>query len=157
MESCNIQIAEPGDAATVFAMVRELALHEGSLEAVTSSMTRWREMLDDDEVTVLIATLDGEPIGFVSSVRRLHLWSGEVIVVLDDLYVRPQARNAGVGEALMRALAECSGDQVIRWEVDEHNVAGQRFYLRLGARLRRKVIAAWQPESTSRHPVCPTS
>jgi ribosomal protein S18 acetylase RimI-like enzyme len=36
---------------------------------------------------------------------------------------------------------------LVRWEVAEQNVAAQRFYRRLGATLRAKVIAAWSPEA----------
>lgn len=138
-------------------MVRELAAHEGSLDSVTSHEQRWREMLTDANVTVLIASMRGEPIGFVSAVRRLHLWSGREIVALDDLYVRAGARDRGVGEALMRALADRSGEQLIRWEVEESNLAGQRFYVRLGAKLRRKVIAWWDPTGSDRRAARPTS
>lgn len=143
----DVVAADPGKAATVFAMVRELAAHEGSLDAVTSSEQRWCDMLADPDVIVLIAVDHGAPVGFVSAVRRLHLWSGDHIVALDDIYVRPGARNKRVGEALMRALAVHAGTLPIRWEVEEGNVAGQRFSLRLGARLRRKVIAVWTPSA----------
>lgn len=154
----RIVVAEPGDAAAVSAMVRELAAHEGSLDAVAADAQRWGEMLGEPDVTVLMAVADDdEPIGFVSAVRRLHLWSGTEIVGLDDLYVRSSARNSGVGEALMRALAARSGAQPIRWEVEEGNLAGQRFYLRLGARLRRKVVAWWDPTTTAALRPRPTS
>ena len=141
----DIVVADRADAATVLAMVRELAAHDGSLDAVKSDEQRWAEMLTNPAVTVLVAVDHGEPVGFVSAVRRLHLWSGDEIIGLDDLYVRPQARNHGVGEALMRALADDVGASLIRWEIDDANVAAQRFYLRLGAMLRRKVIAWWRP------------
>jgi GNAT superfamily N-acetyltransferase len=125
-------------------MMRELATHEGSLSAATTSEDRWRELLARDDVTVLLAMVGSDVVGYVSAVRRLHLWSGLEVVALDDLFVRPGYRNSGVGEALMRSLAARS-DRPIRWEVDEGNLAGQRFYLRLGARLQRKVVAWWNP------------
>jgi ribosomal protein S18 acetylase RimI-like enzyme len=136
--------ADPSHAPTVHRLMRELATHEGSLAAATTSEPRWRELLERDEVTVLLAMVADEPAGYVSAVRKLHLWSGHDIVALDDLFVRAAFRNAGVGEALMRALARRS-DLPIRWEVEEGNLAGQRFYVRLGARLRRKVVAWWEP------------
>jgi ribosomal protein S18 acetylase RimI-like enzyme len=157
LDAVRIAVADPTAAGAVCAMVRELAAHEGSIDSVTSDEQRWREMLTDANVTVLIASMHGEPIGFVSAVRRLHLWSGREIVALDDLYVRAGARDRGVGEALMRALADRSGEQLIRWEVEETNLAGQRFYVRLGAKLRRKVIAWWDPTGSDRRAERPTS
>jgi ribosomal protein S18 acetylase RimI-like enzyme len=143
----RIVLADPSHAATVHAMMRELATHEGSLAAATTSEARWRELLERDDVTVLLATVGDHPAGYVSAVRKLHLWSGHDIVALDDLFVRAAFRNTGVGEALMRSLARRS-DLPIRWEVEEGNLAGQRFYVRLGARLRRKVVAWWEPGTT---------
>lgn len=126
-------------------MVRELAVHEGALAAVTTDEDGWRQLLGDDRVTVLLATVDGEPVGYVSAVRSLHLWSGRQIMALDDLYVRAPLRDRGIGEALMRELARHSDGLALRWEIEEGNIAGQRFSVALGARLRRKVVAWWHP------------
>ncbi|MFN8024650.1 MAG: GNAT family N-acetyltransferase [Acidimicrobiales bacterium] len=141
----EIVAAGPDDAALVHVLVRELAAHEGSSSDVTTTVERWRELLAHDDVHVLLALVDGDPVGFVSAVRKLHLWTGRDIVALDDLWVRPDWRNRQIGESLMRALADRHPGLAVRWEVDEGNLAGQRFYLRLGARLRRKVVAWWQP------------
>ena len=157
LDALRIAVAGPTAAGVVCTMVHELASHNGSLDNVTADEQRWREMLADPDVTVLVASIKGEPIGFVSAVRRLHLWSGREIVALDDLYVRAGARDGAVGEALMRALGDRSGEHPIRWEVEETDLAGQRLYLRLGAKLRRKVIARWDPTGTDRRAARPTS
>jgi GNAT superfamily N-acetyltransferase len=150
----RIVTADRSHAGAVRTLMRELAAHEGSLDVATTTEQRWRELLDHHDVTVLLAVTGDEPIGFVSAVRKLHLWSGEEIVALDDLYVRAPFRDAGVGEALMRALAGRSG-RPIRWEIEEHNLPAQRFYLRLGARLHRKVIAWWHPDADVATPDLP--
>ena len=143
--------ADPSHAGTVRALMRELAAHEGSLAAATTSEQRWSELLARDDVTVLLARVAGEPVGYVSAVTKLHLWRGHEIAALDDLYVRPAFRDAGIGELLMHALARRAGVP-LRWEVEEGNLAGQRFYLRLGARLRRKVVAWWEPDADGQAP-----
>jgi hypothetical protein len=38
-------------------------------------------------------------------------------------------------------------DLLIRWEMREDSTDAQRFYRRLGASLRTKVIAAWSPDA----------
>lgn len=151
----RIVTADRSHAGVVRTLMRELAAHEDSLDVATTTEQRWRELLDHHDVTVLLAMIGDEPAGFVSAVRRLHLWSGEEIVALDDLYVRAPFRNAGVGEALMRALAARS-DRPIRWEIGEDNLAAQRFYLRLGARLHREVIAWWHPDADVATPDLPS-
>lgn len=143
----HIEVVPAGtdDASIVHTMVRELAAHEGSLGSVSTTVERWGELLVHPDVVVLIARADGDAVGYVSAVRALHLWSGVDVVLLDDLYVRAPWRGRGVGPLLMRAVADRHAGLAVGWEVDEGDLAGQRFFLHLGARLRRKVIAWWQP------------
>jgi ribosomal protein S18 acetylase RimI-like enzyme len=141
----DVRRAGPEDAETVLTMVREIAAHEGDASDVVSDLAAWTAMLARPEVVVLVARRDGHPAGYVSAVRRLHLWLGEDILVLDDLYVREGFRDAGVGRLLMLQLAALADGTLIRWEMREDNDAAQRFYRRLGASLRTKVIAWWRP------------
>ena len=141
----DVRRAGPDDAGTVLTMVREIAAHEGDVTDVASDLATWTRMLARPDVVVLVAERDGVPAGYVSAVRKLHLWLGTDILALDDLYVREGYRDAGVGRLLMRELAAVADGMLIRWEVEEDNVAAQRFYRRLGASLRTKVIAFWQP------------
>jgi GNAT superfamily N-acetyltransferase len=149
----DVRRAGPDDASVVLAMVREIAAHEGgsqgAAEHVAGTEEDWARMLGRDDVVVLVADRDGQPVGYVSAVRKLHLWTGGDILALDDLYVRPASRDAGVGRLLMTELARWAAPQdlLIRWEMREDNTAAQQFYRRLGATLRTKVIAAWAPEA----------
>jgi ribosomal protein S18 acetylase RimI-like enzyme len=145
----DVRRAGPADAGTVLAMVCEIAAHEGDASAVQGTPESWARLLGRPEVVVLVAERDGRPAGYVSAVRRLHLWLGRDILVLDDLFVREGYRDAGIGRLLMRELAAIAAPEqlVIRWEVREDNVAAQRFYRRLGATLRRTVIAFWTVEA----------
>ncbi len=145
--SPTVRRAGPDDAAAVVAMVGELAALEGDDFAGTAE--RWAALLRRDDVLVLLAERDGVPVGYVSAVRRLHLWLGTDVLTLDDLYVREGSRDAGVGRLLMAGLARLATaeDLVVRWEVREDNAAAQRFYRRLGASLRPKVVAWWPPEA----------
>lgn len=142
-----IRRATPDDAPDVAAMVREIATHEGQAAHVHVSEDRSRTLLARPEVVVLLAECGGEAVGYVSAVRQLHLWTGGDVLALDDLYVRPGARDAGVGRRLMAALAALAAPErlLIRWGVEADNVDAQRFYRRLGATLRPKVLAAWTP------------
>ena len=141
--------ATPADAAEVAAMVAEIAAHENQAEHVHVHAERWRTLLERPEVIVLIAERAGQAVGYVSALRQLHLWTGGDVLNLDDLYVRPGHRDAGVGRRLMAALAAVAApDQLlIRWGMEVDNVHAQRFYRRLGATLRPKVLAPWSPDA----------
>ncbi|MEU6135095.1 GNAT family N-acetyltransferase [Nocardioides sp. NPDC047086] len=103
--------------------------------------------LERPDIIVLLAEIGREPLGYVSAVRRLHLWSGSDIIALDDLYVRASQRGAGGGRLLMTALAERAGGLTITWGVQPDNDAAIRFYRRLGATVRAKVVCAWNGEA----------
>ena len=143
----TIRRATPADADDVAAMVGEIAAHEDQTAHVHVDVDQWRRLLSRPDVVVLLAERGGAAVGYVSAVRQLHLWTGGDVLNLDDLYVRPGHRDGGVGRQLMTALAGLAApDQLlIRWGMEVDNVDAQRFYRRLGATLRPKILAAWTP------------
>lgn len=147
-EPVSVRRAGVDDAALVRTMLLELATHEDSAHAVHATVEDWRRMLANPAVVVLIAYLDDQPVGYVSGIHQLNLWIGDQIFAMDDLYVRAEARDRGIGGRLMAALAEHAAESnlLITWGVREDNDAGHRFYRRLGAALRTKVVASWQPQ-----------
>lgn len=149
----DIRIASPADADALDAMVKELAEHEHSLEHVRTDPATWRRLLARPDVHVFIAESGGAVVGYASSVRRLHLWSGGDRLDLDDLYVRGEHRDRGVGSALMAAVALLAArdDVIVSWGVRLDNHSGQRFYARLGATLSTKMTASWTPDRYRRH------
>jgi ribosomal protein S18 acetylase RimI-like enzyme len=143
-----IRRATPADASTVLELLLELADHEDSTPYVHVDSDAWRGLLSNPDVVVFLAEHDGHPVGYVSSVVQLNLWQGRHLLALDDLYVRAEHRGQHVGEDLMRALARharAAGHQLIRWELETDNAGARRFYQRLGATVRDKSVATWQP------------
>ncbi|GAB3197630.1 GNAT family N-acetyltransferase [Geodermatophilus arenarius] len=142
-----IRRATPADTTEVAAMVREIAAHEDQAASVHVPDDQWHGLLERPEVVVLLAERDGAAVGYVSAIRRLHLWTGGDVLDLDDLYVRPGHRDTGVGRRLMAALATLAAPEqlLIRWGTEVDNIDAQRFYRRLGATLRPKILAAWTP------------
>lgn len=148
-----IRQATAADAEILDEMVRELATHEKSLEHVRVDAAAWRTLLTRRDVRVLIVEQDSHVLGFASTVRRVHLWTGGDVLALDDLYVRPGHRGKGLGGRLMAAVARLADEDelLVQWGVRLDNHAGQRFYARLGARLDTKINASWTPAQYRRH------
>lgn len=102
-------------------------------------------MFGRDDVMVLVAECHGAARSYGSAARRPHLWSGRDIVGLDELYVRPHVRDAGIGNLLMVAPARLvAADQLVI-------SAAQRFCARLGATLRMSPSPAGGPERYGAH------
>ena len=148
----TVRRAGPADAATVDTLVREIAEHEDSLADVRVTAAGWTRLLDRDDVVVLLVERDGSPLGYVSAVRRLHLWTGGDVLAVDDVFVRPGERSRGLGRRLLTAMAAHADPDglLVTWGVEPENGRAQAFYAGLGARLRDKVVAGWAPEAYRR-------
>jgi ribosomal protein S18 acetylase RimI-like enzyme len=143
----TVRRAHPADAHLVDTMVREIATHEDSAEALIADIAAWESMLARSDVTVLLAYVDDMPAGYASTTRRLNLWLATEVVALDDLWVRAGQRDRGIGAALMRAVADLADGATVVWGARVDNEAAHRFYRRLGAELNLKVVAAWRPSA----------
>jgi ribosomal protein S18 acetylase RimI-like enzyme len=69
-----------------------------------------RSALADPDQRVVVGLLDDTVIGY-GVVRIEALGDGGLLAVVDDLYVEPEARGVGVGEALMDELVAFAEDR----------------------------------------------
>ena len=61
--------------------------------------------LDDPEQLVVVGTIDDVPVGY-AGVRLEHLRTGDELGVVEDIYVDPEARGVGVGEAIVDVVLD---------------------------------------------------
>ncbi len=73
---------------------------EGRAEPVDESLG---QAVADPECTVVVGTVDDVVVGYATG-RVECLRDGTRLGVIDDLYVEPEARAVGVGEAMMDDL-----------------------------------------------------
>ena len=133
-----IRSAVPADSALILRLVRELAEYERAPEAVEATEATLRDALfgESPAAEAVIAELDGAPAGFALFFYNFSTWTGKRGLYLEDLYVTPPARGAGIGAALLRHLA---GIAVARdcgrfeWAVLDWNEPAIAFYRRMGA------------------------
>ena len=79
---------------------------------------------------------DATPLGFATIFWTWQTLYAARVGVLNDLFVVPQARGAGVGRALIMAgLHRCRERGAVKlvWETAPDNAAAQRLYDALGA------------------------
>jgi GNAT superfamily N-acetyltransferase len=87
----------------------------------------------------LVAEREGEDglIGLVHYVFHRHNWRLEDTVYLQDLYVDPEIRGAGVGRGLIEAVyaaADAAGCPSVYWLTQEFNYRGRMLYDRVATR-----------------------
>jgi ribosomal protein S18 acetylase RimI-like enzyme len=79
---------------------------------------------------------DRTVVGFALWFHNFSTWTGTHGIYLEDLYVRPEARGAGHGQALLAELARICverGYQRFEWSVLDWNEPSIGFYTALGA------------------------
>ena len=74
----------------------------------------------DPRHLVLVGTIDDVALGYAAA-RVEELRTGDVLAVVTDLYVEPEARAVGVGECLMEA--------VLQWCKEQHATAVDTYAL----------------------------
>lgn len=136
-----IRRAEARDVPALLELVRGLAAFERAEGAVTVTEDAMRDA-GFGECPVWIGWIAEEnerPIGMAICFDRWSTWKGRVLF-LEDLYVVPEARGRGLGEQLLRIVAEharAHGYVGLRWQVLDWNEGAVRFYERFGATIDR--------------------
>jgi GNAT superfamily N-acetyltransferase len=126
--------ATPSDAETVARLLdafnREFDAPSPGLEVLT---TRLHSLLAGGDV---IAFLAGDPAVAVALLTlRPNVWYDGPVVLVDELYVVPEARGRGVGSELLVAVESLTrerGGELIEIAVDGADADAHRFYERHG-------------------------
>ncbi|MET9731367.1 GNAT family N-acetyltransferase [Streptomyces sp. NPDC006458] len=135
-----IRTATPDDIPVIHALVRELAEYEKAPDEAKATQEQLHEALFGERPAAYahIAEDDetGEPVGFALWFLNFSTWRGTHGIYLEDLFVRPTARGAGHGRALLTELARLCverGYQRLEWSVLNWNEPAIGFYQSLGA------------------------
>ncbi len=137
-------LAGPDEAEAVAALLVAFRDHMGvdwpSENAFLASVERLLEDLDTD--FVLAAPDDDTPAAGVLQLRfRFSVWKAAPDAWIEDVYVAPGARRAGVGDALVtRAIERAAERGARRVELDcnEENAGALALYERHGFSARSK-------------------
>jgi len=93
------------------------------------------ERLNRNESVILLAFEGEQAVGFIQLYPTFSSEWVKGLWILNDLFVIPQARRQGVGEALLqeaKLLAKQTGAKGLVLETGIENVTAQRLYERLG-------------------------
>jgi GNAT superfamily N-acetyltransferase len=134
----QIRTATERDAALILDMIRALAEYEKLSHAVTATEGTIRESLFGarPDAEVIIASVAGQPAGFALFFHNYSTFLAQKGLYLEDLFVKPEHRGAGVGRALLEHLARIAVDRNcgrFEWSVLDWNEPAIGFYKKLGA------------------------
>jgi len=128
--------ASRSDVPVISRLIRELAEYEKLSEHVKSrEADLLREGFDDPpRFECILAQRFGEAVGFVLYFHNFSTFEGRSGIYVEDIYVAPRMREAGIGKALLSqlaAIAEERGCPRIELAVLHWNPA-RDFYRHLG-------------------------
>jgi GNAT superfamily N-acetyltransferase len=137
--SLFIRPATAQDCPLILSLIRELADFEKLLPEVVATETSLRATLFGARpgAEVLIAELGGKGVGFALFFSSYSTFLAKPGIYLEDLFVIPAHRSAGVGLALLREIAKIALSRDcgrFEWSVLDWNENALRFYRRLGAK-----------------------
>lgn len=138
MSAVRLRSAVQSDVPTILGFIRELAAYEKLEHQVVATEALLREHLFGSRpaAEVVIAEVDGRPVGFALFFQNFSTFLGRPGLFLEDLYVQPEARGHGIGKALLVHLAKIAvarGAGRFDWNVLDWNEPAIGFYKRLGA------------------------
>jgi len=145
MNEVLIRPATRDDSRLIYQFIRDLAEYEKLLHKVSATEQAIADILFSAAPRAFcdIAELDGEPVGFAFWFYSVSTFHGRHGIYLEDLFVRPEARGAGVGKALLRRLAQRCRDEALsglEWAVLDWNAPSIAFYDGLGATAKTEWI-----------------
>jgi GNAT superfamily N-acetyltransferase len=137
--------AEPRDCAELDRLIRELAVYEkleeqkvGTPEALRAALFGERPACE-----AIIAERHGHAVGFALFFTTFSTFLARPGIYLEDVFVEPEHRGAGIGKAILRRLAALAverGCGRFEWRVLDWNEPSIRFYESLGG----KVLPEWE-------------
>jgi GNAT superfamily N-acetyltransferase len=141
----SIRAAEPRDAAEILRLIRELAEYEKLADMAVGTEARLRESLFGARpaAEAMIAERGGRAVGFALYFTTFSTFLCRPGLYLEDLFVEPEHRGAGIGKALLARLAALAVERDcgrLEWRVLDWNEPSIRFYESLGA----KLMPEWQ-------------
>jgi GNAT superfamily N-acetyltransferase len=134
----EIRAATEDDVPLILSLIKELAGYERlSHEAVATEETLRASLFGERQVAeTLLAHLGDDPAGFALFFYNFSTFLDRPGIYLEDLYVRPEYRGAGVGRALLVHLAGLARHRDcgrLEWSILDWNEPAIGFYESIGA------------------------
>ncbi|KAG8757625.1 hypothetical protein FRC14_001792 [Serendipita sp. 396] len=154
----HIRPATPGDIESILRLIKDLAEYEKEPESAQATPELLQANLFDTPYAHTLLAFRGQPpdtyadttsstepdapsspeeadaqgpLGMALYFYNFSTWTGKPGIYLEDLYVKPEARNMGIGKALfaeLGAIAQEKGCARLDWSVLKWNTPSIAFY-----------------------------
>jgi GNAT superfamily N-acetyltransferase len=134
----TIRAATEADVQLIFDLICELASYEKLRHEVVGTAEILRASLFDrgDAEALIVEDEAGEAVGYAIFYTTFSTFECRSGIWLEDLYVRPEKRQGGIGLRVMEHLAGLAlerGHRRLEWVALDWNEPALNFYAKLGA------------------------
>lgn len=141
MPPYTLRPARPGDEAALVGLISELAAFENLTHLLQLTPEKLAPHLFGPRPAaeaLVVAGPDGQLVAFALFFTNFSTFLAQPGLYLEDLYVQPSHRGAGLGRGLLTELAQLAvarGCGRFEWSVLDWNENAIRFYEKMGASL----------------------
>ncbi|MFF5444098.1 GNAT family N-acetyltransferase [Streptomyces sp. NPDC012888] len=134
-----VRAARPEDLPRLVELIHEHVAYEKAAPRAAGLAERLGPQLfaPDARLWALIAEdAEGTAVGYAACSAEYSFWDARHYLHMDCLYLAEGARGQGLGQDLVRAVAELArevGAEQVQWQTPDWNEGAIRFYDRLGA------------------------
>jgi GNAT superfamily N-acetyltransferase len=137
----QIRAARPQDGPAIFALIQALAEYEQLSHQVTGSLEDLTQGLFGERpyAQAIVAEVGGRTVAMAIFFYNFSTFLMKPGLYLEDLFVLPEYRRQGIGQALLTYLGKLALEQGcgrLEWSVLDWNTPAIQFYQQLGAELK---------------------
>jgi GNAT superfamily N-acetyltransferase len=130
--------ATAADVPTILALIRGIAEYERLSHEVeaTEALLREHGFGRRPVYEAILAERDGRAVGFALYFFSFSTFKARPTLYLEDLFVVPEERRAGIGSRLLTRLAQIAVERHcgrMEWSVLDWNTPARDLYVKLGA------------------------
>jgi GNAT superfamily N-acetyltransferase len=131
--------ATAADVPTILALIRGIAEYERLSHEVeaTEALLREHGFGQRPVYEAILAERDGRAVGFALYFFSFSTFKARPTLYLEDLFVVPEERRAGIGSRLLTRLAQVAVERHcgrMEWSVLDWNTPARDLYVKLGAK-----------------------
>ncbi len=137
----HILKATETDYPDILECIKELALFEKAPEKVSNNLEQMTKEKDYFQ-SYIVRDNQGNTLGFALYFFAYYTWVGKSLY-LDDIYIKEEFRNLGIGKALLKKIFEVAKTENcsrVRFQVLDWNLNAIEFYKKTGATLDNEWI-----------------
>ena len=134
-----IRSATEKDVPAILSLIKELANYEKLSDQVIATEDELKKVLfgENNFVEILVAEYEKQITGQALFFKNFSTFLGKPGIYLEDLYVKPEMRNKGIGKALLDKIISLAKERNygrVEWAVLDWNESAIEFYEKIGAK-----------------------